>query len=126
MAEFNYQEFVGVAPSAPVSLPADAEIGWGDYLSQKTKEPTSLLLDVRPKEHFEVFHLPDSIGLTTKELKLINSHEGFFEKISERTSSDAAKPTVVYCMCRKGNQSKIAASHLLSLGISNNCFLIPL
>lgn len=75
---------------------------------------------MRPKEHYDVFHLPEFLGITSKELKQLKTQEEFAKKIKELGNEE--EPQVVYCMCRKGNTSKTATSHLLSLGISKRNF----
>ncbi|KAH3687561.1 hypothetical protein WICPIJ_001462 [Wickerhamomyces pijperi] len=68
----------------------------------KFKEDGHVLLDVRPKEHFSIVHLPHSTSLPLDKLRRISD--------KAQLPFDTDKP--VYTICRYGNDSQYATRYL--------------
>ena len=70
-----------------------------------------ILLDVRPKPQFQLFHIPGSINIPIQELieKNMDEASGLYKFASAST---------VLVVCRRGNASQRAVEHLRSVGIS--------
>lgn len=76
--------------------------------SARASGSQALVLDVRPKAQFELFHLPGSINIPIEELV------GEFKALS---SHNLASISTVLVICRRGNASQRAVEYLRSHGI---------
>ena len=70
-----------------------------------------ILLDVRPKAQFELFHIPGSINTPIDELTGKNRAEAL-------VLHNLASASTVLVVCRRGNASQRAVEHLRSVGIN--------
>ena len=68
-----------------------------------------LLLDVRPRTQYEMSRIPGSWSVPLSEL------EGRLEEVKRLLGDEATRP--VWCLCKRGVASQIAASRLLQEGI---------
>ena len=96
--DINYAEFCGVVnynvlrPEERITIEEYAKVADSDHV----------LIDVRPKEHFEIVTLPNSINIPLDRLRRIQNIEdlGF----------DSTK--TIYTICRYGNDSQYASRFL--------------
>lgn len=96
--DINYAEFCGVVNYSVLS--PEERITIEEYA--KVVNTEHVLIDVRPKEHFDIVHLPNSINIPLDRLQRI--------KDKQDLGFDAEK--VVYTICRYGNDSQYASRFL--------------
>jgi len=117
VSKIDYEAFVGMkscSSSAPVTIPEDNNIKWKEFLpiyEQPDFNSTAVLIDVRPKELFEVVKLDKAVSLPLGEM--VDLSKGDLEK------QDISSQKPIYVMCKRGIASKRATSYLLSLGFLN-------
>lgn len=73
------------------------------------KDSNHILLDVRPRHHYNISHLPDSHNVTVKELR---DMDGELEKLRAHIPN-INKDSEVVVMCRYGNDSRLATRLLI-------------
>lgn len=96
--DINYAEFCGVVnynvlkPEERITIEEYAKVVSSDHV----------LIDVRPIEHFDIIHLPNSVNIPLDRLKRIDN--------KDELGFDTDKP--VYTVCRYGNDSQYASRYL--------------
>ncbi|KAH3672277.1 hypothetical protein WICMUC_004372 [Wickerhamomyces mucosus] len=94
----NYSEFCGVVTYDVLNK--DERITIEQY--EKLRNSDHVLLDVRPKEHFEIVSFPGAINIPLDRLRRI-------EDVNQ-LGIDISKP--IYTICRYGNDSQYASRYL--------------
>ncbi|KAL1430862.1 hypothetical protein MTO96_014722 [Rhipicephalus appendiculatus] len=103
----DYAAWCGIGPTNKCSglnvLPKELRISCQDLRDRLLrKEPSSLLLDVRPNYQFEMCHLPGSLNIPLEQLD--NELSSLEEKLANNTD--------VVVICRRGNDSQLAVEKL--------------
>ncbi|ESX00063.1 Adenylyltransferase and sulfurtransferase UBA4 [Ogataea parapolymorpha DL-1] len=75
-------------------------------VEQLSAQRAPYLVDVRAKEQYSIVHLPNSINIPLNALKHMDT-------------LDVPKETMIYVICRFGNDSQLAVKHLKSIGYEN-------
>ncbi|CEP60671.1 Uba4p LALA0_S01e16314g [Lachancea lanzarotensis] len=70
----------------------------------KTAELNHILLDVRPRHHYDISHLPNTFNLTVKELR---DMDGDMSQLKREIPTVGAQSEVLV-LCRHGNDSQLA------------------
>lgn len=103
----DYQQFCG--SSATDKTPAVSLLTEEHRMTPKEyagmQKDNHVLLDVRPKLQFDICSLPNALNITVSELTE-----------SKLAELGCKKDTPIVCICRRGNQSQVAAQKLLGLG----------
>lgn len=76
-----------------------------EFRSRLINDPSTQVVDVRPKEEFDLCHIPDAINVPFEVL----------EKNSAEASSKFENDAII--ICRRGNDSQRAVQILRELGI---------
>jgi len=114
--QFDYEEFVGLkmcSTSVPATIPEDKNIKWKDFMTifnAPDFKEKAVLVDVRPKEQFDVVKLPNAVSLPLGVMTQLSK-----DKLVEY---DITPEKQVYVMCKRGIASKSATKHLLGLGFN--------
>ena len=107
----DYEEFCGAKASDKDKnlelLCAENRITPQKYESIMKGNIPHLLLDVRLPVELEICSLPNSVNIPIKDI----DNDDNIKMIREKVRKTDAK--VVYCLCRRGNDSQIAVSKLL-------------
>ncbi|KAH3900230.1 Uba4p SCDLUD_003201 [Saccharomycodes ludwigii] len=77
---------------------------YNDYYRKDQKANGHLLLDVRPRHHYQISHLPNSYNVTVKELKQMNGDL----TLLKREIPEVNKDSEIIVICRRGNDSRLA------------------
>ncbi|CAX45373.1 MPT synthase sulfurylase, putative [Candida dubliniensis CD36] len=107
----NYKTFCGRVTFDPID--DKFRISPKDYDRVVQNKQRHILLDVRPREQFQITHLPNAINV---------QWDPVFRKadtIQQYLPEDSTKDNEIYVVCRFGNDSQLAAKKLLDLGYSN-------
>lgn len=73
---------------------------------------TSLLIDVRPKEQFEIASFPNSVNIPWDTFKKLDDLEGVIPASFDKENE-------AYVICRYGNDSQLATSKMHKMGFAN-------
>lgn len=129
----DYEKFCGSGPNNKIRsldlLPAEHRISASDYANEYrhcAKASSTILLDVRPQNEFEICHLPEAKNFPLDELKGMNI-EAVVEQLNSKKTMDGetmgkggkakTAPTngerinVIVC-CHRGNDSQLATQLL--------------
>ncbi|KAF5677603.1 molybdenum cofactor biosynthetic enzyme [Fusarium heterosporum] len=114
-SSMDYVQFCGIRPPVQLLKP-DERVTPKEYEALSNSENKEVLLvDVREKEHFDLCNISGSVNIP---ISRFMSARG--EAMPEGWPSDLSPSTPVYCVCRVGNDSQIAAQKLKDLGLGNN------
>ncbi|EMG49772.1 UBA4 Adenylyltransferase and sulfurtransferase UBA4 [Candida maltosa Xu316] len=109
----NYATFCGRVSFDPIDI--KHRISPKEYDNVVKQGKKHVLIDVRPKEQFEITRLPNSINIewdpTFRKLE---------DSIEEYLPSDCTKDDEVFVVCRFGNDSQMAVKKLLELDFKNS------
>lgn len=112
--QIDYAEFCGKVN--PNVLSPEKRVSVKDYYNyiNSNKNENSILIDVRPKEQYEITKLPNSINIEWDPI-LMKADD-----IDSYLPTHFAKDKDTFVICRYGNDSQMAAKKLLeSFGFSN-------
>lgn len=111
-AEVDYPAFCG---SVLYAVGSDtSRISVETLRENMATEPQLLILDVRPKEQFEIAKLPNSINVDwSRTLAKADSIDQLLPKTFDKSNDK------IVAVCRYGNDSRLATSKLRDLGFEN-------
>ncbi|ODV93780.1 hypothetical protein PACTADRAFT_51532 [Pachysolen tannophilus NRRL Y-2460] len=106
--ELNYSEWCGKVSYDVLKMEDRVNVSeFSQKIANDKDKDNTMILDVRPKAHFDICHLPNSINIPYKELSQLKE----FSVPSNKT---------IYCICRFGNDSRLAVKFLkYELGLPN-------
>ncbi|KAI5951182.1 cnxF [Candida jiufengensis] len=108
--DINYVEFCGKVVQEPID--DKYRISVTDYYELIEDNYDHTLIDVRPKEQFNITNLPNSINIewdpAFRKLESLDDYIDNTDKTSE-----------IYLVCRFGNDSQLAAKKLIDMGYKN-------
>ena len=107
----NYKTFCGRATFDPID--DKFRVSPKDYDSVVQNKKKHILIDVRPREQFQITHLPNAINV---------QWDPTFRKadaIEQYLPDDSTKDDEIYVVCRFGNDSQLAAKKLIGMGYPN-------
>lgn len=79
-----------------------------------------VLLDVRPKRQYDLFHLPGSINVPIEELtSRMGEIADACSCVDRKAMPGDTKPTPIIVICRRGNASQLAVQEMKSLGLGH-------
>lgn len=109
----DYAAFCGLLNSNV--LPASSRVTPKEFQQVLTNNPSAVLIDVRPKEQFEIVLLPNSISIPWEyNLANMDSIDKFLPPAFDKDNGE------VFMLCRYGNDSQLAAHKLMNeLGFKN-------
>lgn len=102
--QFDYHVFCGRLE--PYALEPNLRVSVQDY-NQHLKDKNSLLIDVRPKEQFEIASLPNAINIPWGPSFLKR------DLIDDLLPPKYSKESELFVVCRFGNDSQIAAKTMM-------------
>ncbi|CAJ2501606.1 Uu.00g044590.m01.CDS01 [Anthostomella pinea] len=118
----DYVQFCGVSTPISVLRPEEriSAADYNDILAQGLNT-TSLLLDVREKEHFDIASIPGAIhvpfsAFQAKYRSTTGGEKPSLDWLPEETPSEAP----IYVVCRVGNDSQLVARKLKDMGIDSD------
>ncbi|KAM0350209.1 hypothetical protein ACHAPU_003374 [Fusarium lateritium] len=111
----DYVQFCGVRQPIQLLKPGERATPKEYEVLAKSKNKEVLLVDVREKEHFDLCNISGSVNIP---ISRFMSSRG--EATPEGWPNDLSPSTPIYCVCRVGNDSQIAAQKLKDLGLGNN------
>jgi len=115
--QFDYEDFVGLKQcgvSGAGQIPPENNMKWKDFMpvySNPKFIEEATLIDVRPKELYDVVNLNNAISLPLGVLTSTSKEDLLKYNVREDRK--------VYVMCKRGIASKAAANHLLTLGFKD-------
>ncbi|KAL7935432.1 hypothetical protein V8C35DRAFT_321502 [Trichoderma chlorosporum] len=115
-SSMDYIQFCGV--NQPVKLLQPEErISVAEYERISRESKSHLLLDVREKEHFDLYNIRGSINIPISQF---TAHRGEGSELSDLIPGDVPPDAPIYIVCRVGNDSQIAAKKLKDWGADRN------
>lgn len=105
----DYSAFCGSLASVNL-LSQNERVSVKDY--DQARSSPHILLDVRPKEQFDISSFPDSISLPWD--TVLSKSGDVHELLPQASEQDS-----IYVVCRYGNDSQFAARKLLDSGFTN-------
>jgi len=115
--QFDYEDFVGLKQCGvpgSAEIPLENNIKWKDFMplyQSPNFQDKSILIDVRPKELYDVVNLNKAVSLPLGVLNTLSK-----EDLLKYNLSDDKK---IYVMCKRGIASKAATNYLLTLGMKD-------
>ncbi len=120
----DYARFCGVAVPARV-LDDDQRISATEYSNIRVhKSKEHLLIDVREKVQFDICHIQGSINIPFSDVISAAEESGHSKvptallKAMEQNGEPLSK-TTMYCICRFGNDSQLAAKEIQKWGFAD-------
>jgi len=117
----DYVQFCGV--TAPINILRPEErvsaTHYRDVAATGDKK-SSLLLDVREKEHFDIARIPGAINIpfSTFQAKSRSTQKG--DSLPDWLPEDLVLDTPIYVVCRVGNDSQLVTRKLKEMGLDKN------